>query len=303
MTTRSASGDRLQTVPRRSTLVPIQPSGAGAAFYGVPGADGDVYMYLRLGRQLGPSQPFYAFEPPGVDGNEPPMRSVEALAARYRADLRATQPEGPYFIGGFCVGGIVAFELARQLTASGQEVALLALFETPSPSGLTRWGRTVGTLRYRRDTLPARLRWLANQPWPQRIGFVRRNLSRLSGRRSPNPEWRDQPIVRATYQAVHAYVRDVRTYTGRIVLFLGSRGLRRAVYWRQLDWAHVAAGGLEVRIGIDGCIDTSMMLCDPAHVRALGGLLRPYLTGLPPASVSSEANLNPSRPNQRRSLS
>src|SRR4029453_14367849 len=183
MTTSSASGDRLRTTAlKRSTLVPIQPSGSRPAFYGVPGADGDVYLYLRLAHQLGPSQPFYAFEPPGVDGNEPPMRSVEALAARYRADLRATQPEGPYFIGGFCVGGIcvggiVGFELARQLTASGQEVALLALFETPSPSGLTRWGRTVGTLRYRRDVLPARMRWLASQPWPQRIGFVRSRLS------------------------------------------------------------------------------------------------------------------------------
>jgi thioesterase domain-containing protein len=242
----------------------------------VPGADGNVYCYVRLARELGPSQPFYAFEPPGVDGNEPPMTSVEALAARYLVDLRAVQAEGPYFIGGFCVGGIVAFELARQLTIVGQEVALLALFETPSPSGLTRWGRTVGTLQYRRDTLPARLRWLASQSWAQRIGFIRRQLARLSGR-SPDRGWHALPMVRATNNAVHAYVRGARTYTGGIVLFLGSRGLRRAVYWRQLDWAHVAAGGLEVRIGIDGCIDTAMMLCDPAHVHALGDLLRPYL--------------------------
>ena len=74
------------------------------------------------------------------------------------------------------------------------------------------------------------------------------------------------------------YVRGVRTYTGRIVLFLGSPALRRAIYWRQLDWAHVATGGLEVRTGTDGCTDTAMMLGDPAHVRALADLLRPYLS-------------------------
>jgi thioesterase domain-containing protein len=240
-----------------------------------------VYCYIPLARQLGSSQPFYAFEPPGVDGNEPPMRSVEALAARYLADLRTAQPEGPYFIGGFCIGGIVAFELARQLKTGGQDVALLALLETPSPCGLTRWGRTVGTLRYRRDVLPARLRWLASQSWPQRISFVRRRLARLLGRHGPDRAWHAQPIVRATHQAVHAYVRGVQMYTGRIVLFLGSPALRRAIYWRQFDWAHVAAGGLEVRIGIDGCIDTGMMLSDPAHVRALGDLFRPYLTPPP----------------------
>jgi hypothetical protein len=57
------------------------------------------------------------------------------------------------------------------------------------------------------------------------------------------------------------------------VLFLGSSALARAIYWRQLDWAHIAADGLEVRIGTDDCTDHAMMLRD---------LLRPYLTGIPP---------------------
>jgi hypothetical protein len=61
------------------------------------------------------------------------------------------------------------------------------------------------------------------------------------------------------------------------VLFLGSPALRRVTYWRQLDWA-AATGGLVVRTGIDGCTDTAMMLGDPAHVRALADLLRPYLS-------------------------
>ena len=197
--------------------------------------------------------------------------------------MRATQPEGPYFIGGFCVGGIVAFELARQLTTSGQEVALLALFETPSPSGLTRWGRTVGTASIP-TRHPARPASMARQPTVARSesSFIRSRLSRFSAAAALIEDGTHCRSSGATIKAVHAYVRGARRYTGRIVLFLGSSALRRAVYWRQLDWAHVAAGGLEVRIGIDGCIDTAMMLRDPAHVRALGDLLRPYLTGLPP---------------------
>jgi len=163
----------------------------------------------------------------------------------------------------------------------------------------------VGSLRYRRDTLPARLRPLASQPWRERIEFVRSHFSRFSGRR-PAGGWQGQPkdrVFRATFEGVYAYVRGVQRYTGRVVLFRGSSALARAIYWRQLDWAHIAADGLEVRIGTDDCTDHAMMLRDPAHVRALGDLLRPYLIGLPPASVSSDTNLNPSRPNQRRSLS
>ena len=137
----------------------------------------------------------------------------------------------------------------------------------------------------RRDTLPARLRPLASQPWRERIEFVRSHFSRFSGRRSPAGGWQGQPkdrVFRATFEAVHAYVRGVQKYTGRIVLFLGSSALARAIYWRQLDWAHIAADGLEVRIGTDDCTDHAMMLRDPTHVRALGDLLRPYLTGIPP---------------------
>ena len=106
----------------------------------------------------------------------------------------------------------------------------------------------------------------------RRIEFVRSHFSRFSGRRSPAGGWQGQPkdrVFRATFEAVHAYVRGVQRYTGRIVLFLGSSAPARAIYWRQLDWAHLAADGLEVRIGIDDCTDHAMMLRDPAHVRVL----------------------------------
>lgn len=271
---------------RRSSLVPIQASGSRPAFFGVP-PDGDVYCFRELSRQLGPDQRFYAFEAPGVDGTQQPVASIEGLAARYLADLVAFQPGGPYFIGGFCLGGIVAFELARQLRARGLEVALLALFESPSPDGLTPRNLARARFRRRRAEILERLGTLAGQPWPERLAFLKRRLARVVWRLdqpvTPEPprSWREEQtdrVYRATLEAAYAYVLEPRPYPGRIVLFLGSQELkRRRAYLRQLAWAKVAAGGLEVSVGPDTCTDYPMMLLDPPHVRALADRLQPYL--------------------------
>jgi thioesterase domain-containing protein len=275
---------------KRSSLVPIQPSGSRPVFFGVPGPDGDVFCYLQLSRQLGPDQRFYAFEAPGVDGTQPPLTSIEALAGLYLRDLKVFQPDGPYYIGGFCLGGIVAFELARQLRAQGQDVALLALLESPSPNGLKPRHRAAGARWCRRDAIVARLRWLGTQPWSERLAFVQNRLTRVlrgcdpAAPGQPVRGWQEEQkdrVFRATLEAAYAYVLEARTYPGRIVLFLGSQGLRRSAYWRQLDWARVAAGGLEVNVGPAGCTDHLMMLRDPPRVLALAELLKPYLARPP----------------------
>jgi thioesterase domain-containing protein len=258
---------------RRSSIVPINPSGSRPAFFGVS-AYGDAFSWVRLAHQLGPDHPFYAFEAPGIDGAQAPLTSIEVLAARYLDDLRAFQPAGPYFIGGFCLGGIVAFELARQLRAQGQDVALLALIESPSPDGFRSAHRPAARFLHRRAQILQRVRTLAGQPWLEWLAFVRECLVRVVPR---DDEPRGQ-VFRTTMQAAYAYVREARTYPGRIVLFLGSEELkRRRAYLRQLDWARVAAGGLEVNVGIDGCTDYRMMISDPPHVRALAELLKPYI--------------------------
>ena len=273
------------TATKRSSLVPIQPLGSRPVFYGVP-ADGDAFCYVSLSRQLGPTQPFYAFEAPGVDGSQPPLTSIEALAAHYLADLRAFQPEGPYFIGGFCLGGIVAFELARQLREQGQDVALLALIESPSPEGLRTCRRRLSSLRRRRDEIFERVRQLSGQPWTERLAFVWHCAVQVLGRRDSaaaggvvrESAEQHQRVFRATMEAAYAYALEARTYPGRIVLFLGSQELkRRRAYLRQRAWAKVAGGGLEVNVGLDGCTDYMMMLLDTPHVRALADRLAPNL--------------------------
>jgi thioesterase domain-containing protein len=101
-------------------------------FFCVHPVGGAVFCYLELARRLGPDQPFYGVEARGLAPGEEPGESVEEMAARYLAAVRAVQPSGPYRLGGWSFGGLVAFEMARQLATAGEETALLALFD-PTP--------------------------------------------------------------------------------------------------------------------------------------------------------------------------
>lgn len=264
-----------------SSLVHVQSAGSRPPFFAVPGHNGDVFCYVRLAHHLGGDQPFCAFEPPGLDDSRTPLDSVEALAAQYAEDLRGFQPEGPYLIGGYCLGGMVAFELARQLRAQGQEVGLLVLFESMAPSALWPWNRRVLACRYRRDQILRRLRALAGQPWSARFAFASARLARLGGSTGlggppedaveRRQELKDR-VGAATTAAAVAYAQRPGEYPGTIVHFLGSKESERLAYGRQRDWERFATGGLEVEVGPPGC-DGDVMLREP-YVRVFANLLR-----------------------------
>jgi acyl carrier protein len=113
-----------------SSIVPIQPGGSRPPFFcASPGGNQSLY-YRDLARHLGSDQPFFGLECPLE--NESNQR-VEDLAAEHIQGIRAIQPQGPYFLGGLCFGGIVAFEMARQLREQGELVALVALVDTYTP--------------------------------------------------------------------------------------------------------------------------------------------------------------------------
>jgi thioesterase domain-containing protein/acyl carrier protein len=118
----------------RSPLVTIQGEGAATPFFCVHPGGGGVFRYLDLAHHLGAERPFYAFQAAGLDDDAQEVAaSVEEMAASYIEAMRGVQPSGPYLIGGWSFGGLVAFEMSRQLQAQGEEVALLALFDTMPP--------------------------------------------------------------------------------------------------------------------------------------------------------------------------
>jgi amino acid adenylation domain-containing protein len=128
----ATGGEAAAVALERGVLVPIQAGSPGRRpFFLVHSVGGEVMAYFKLARLLGPDQPVYGLQSP-----DPPLEDVREMAALYAAALREVQPRGPYRIAGWSMGGIVAFELARQLEAQGETTEVLAVIDATAPG---RW--------------------------------------------------------------------------------------------------------------------------------------------------------------------
>ena len=124
----------------RVTLVTVQDGGSRLPFFYVHVHwDTGAFYCFPLAHELGVDQPFYVLEPYDfADLKVPPL--LEDMAATYIESMRSVQPEGPYILGGFCGGGLIALEMARQLQMSGQAVEMLVLIEPGVGPALITWG-------------------------------------------------------------------------------------------------------------------------------------------------------------------
>jgi acyl-CoA synthetase (AMP-forming)/AMP-acid ligase II/acyl carrier protein len=112
-------------------IVPIQPRGTRPPFFCVHHVEGEILSLRNLARRLGDDQPFYGIQAVGIDGRQAPLTRIEDMAAHYIGEIRKFQPTGPYYLGGYSMGGIVAYEMVKQLKAQGVD-AFLALIDTYS---------------------------------------------------------------------------------------------------------------------------------------------------------------------------
>ena len=121
--------------PRRwSNLVPVKPAGTRPPLFALTAGDGNVVGFAPLARHLAADQPLYALQPSGLDGQAAIDRGIGAMAASCIEEMRTVQPHGPYLLAGRCNGATVAYEIAQQLRAAGEEVALLASLDSDPPN-------------------------------------------------------------------------------------------------------------------------------------------------------------------------
>ncbi len=113
-----------------SSLVPMQEQGTKKPFFCVHGAGGNVLIFGDLARQMAPDYPFYALQARRMGPSRKIPRSIQEMAACYLEEIRQVQPKGPYCLGGFCMGGLIAYAMAQILRKEGEEVAFLALIDT-----------------------------------------------------------------------------------------------------------------------------------------------------------------------------
>jgi thioesterase domain-containing protein len=250
-----AGAESALSAPR--SLVPLKPTGDHPPLYARPGHNGDVFCYRALAAHLDPRRPLYAVEPKGVDGSPTP-ETVEEIAEYEVAQIRRFQPEGPYYIAGFCAGGAIAFESARQLAHAGEEVARVLLFGSPFPTayriGRLRRHMTAATA----GSLVEGVEYIRSHAAARVASAGERHDPALANRRR---------IGHATMAAVKRY--EPGFYARRVDAFLPNEAWRRSG-GRPDEWKRVAGQVVE-HVGPDGC-DGDNMLREP-HVLVLAALL------------------------------
>jgi amino acid adenylation domain-containing protein len=270
----------MRPAPGRS-LVAIQPTGNRPPLFGIPGVGGIVLSYNDLARHLAPEQPFYGLQSRGVDGLGRSLTRIEDIAAEFLREIREIQPKGPYYLVGACMGGVVAYEMAQQLRAAGEEIGLLALLETwPPMAPSPRWFRpsaqavaflkfATGRLRLYAETL-VRLR--GREKMRYLLGRIKL-LAEIGARRdlfrSARSEFSIQVVTQANLLALRQY--RPRAYPGPVVLFCaGGREVPAGQDYR-LGWRELVTGGLDVHTVPGG--DSGLMLAEP-NVRQVAEILK-----------------------------
>jgi thioesterase domain-containing protein len=104
----------------------------------VHAAHGNVLLYQQVASHLGPDQPVYGLQSEGLSGDGRLNSTVEEMASKYVKEIMTVQPHGPYLLGGYCLGGVVAFEVAQQLTALGEKVETVVLLDSYNPTAIPR---------------------------------------------------------------------------------------------------------------------------------------------------------------------
>jgi amino acid adenylation domain-containing protein len=113
-----------------STIIPIQTSGSDAPLFMIHGGEGHILGFHRLATLTGADRPIYAVQAQSFLQGKSALLSVEDQSAYYLAEIRKIQPKGPYFLLGYCFGGLVALEIAHQLHEQGERVELVGLLDT-----------------------------------------------------------------------------------------------------------------------------------------------------------------------------
>jgi amino acid adenylation domain-containing protein len=270
----------------RRTDVPFNARGRQRPLFALPGTGGTAAFTFRpLAAELGPDQPVHGLQLRGLDGMAPPDRTVEAMARHQVANVRRIQPSGPYLLMGYSFGGRLALEMAIQLRAAGERVALLAMIDSSAP-GFPRV-----------DPLPQRLRLhlgeLRSRGFVGGIRYIGERARRLTGRagqavrrllphrivRTADLEAHLRAIDLVTQRASRQYVPQ--KYDGDLLLFRSqerSQWLGSSYDDPRNGWGEFVLGEIEVR-AIPG---THLEAMAGGSIHVIAECLRTALSTLPP---------------------
>lgn len=258
-------------------VVALQPDGDANPIFGFPGLAGTPLAFASLASRLDETQPFYGVAVPGHERLAGSYTSVEAIAAAMLAMIRQVRPKGPYRLAGYCFGGLLAYEAARQLVAAGEEVSLLALYDTFTPAGRVprpAWQRffvhlyLLASRRHHLKEVLGKLRW----------SHLRQRLSKSEtdygmdpapGRTDPTRDlWGINSLAAKKYRP--------GSYAGPVIWFQATKRGKYSPFYKLMPcggWSRCTTGGVTT-VTIPG---NHGNLIGPEHAQAAAAALQPFL--------------------------
>jgi amino acid adenylation domain-containing protein len=260
-------------------ILPLQPNGSLPAFFWVRGGP----LFLPLSRRLGPQRPSFGLQlSSSLVAQLPATYKFEDIASGLIQVMRRMRPNGPYYLGGLCVNGVVAYEMARQLVAAGESVPLLVMLDSQNPTYYFDYSPD-GRTSFLYQKLKFHLRKLAKLRRTGLRHYVQERSADLQRRRD---QWLWNNVYQRGNRLPEEQLGDMgslvhpaamkykpRPYSGR-VMFFQSSDWPTGGYWRfQRGWPGLIGGPMEVHTI---AAEHEEMLHDPN----VDGIARPILSGL-----------------------
>lgn len=271
-------------------IIPLQVQGNLPPFFCIHNFGGFVFNYEPLSQALGNDQPFYGVQAYGLEGIDQPHTSIEDMSQYYAQAILEKQPQGPYYLGGYCFGGVVAYQVACLLSAMGKKTGLLALIDAYAPSHAQKnasggWGRLAAIwknlpfwLRDFHQLSPEERQVVLNRRFKRMMIAIKNRLGmsvQITAREligdhahvTSAPEHL-QHLMELHMLALMNYSPPV--YDGKVTLFRIQRLPLFTHYDPDLGWGQSALGGVEMHI-IPGAHHNALM---PPYVQGLADELK-----------------------------
>ncbi|MCP4414851.1 MAG: hypothetical protein GY808_20015, partial [Gammaproteobacteria bacterium] len=262
-----------------SSLVAIQPKGERPPLFCVHPTGGNVMCYFELAQHLGNGQPFYGLQAFGMEAGQTPHSQVVDMAEIYLETLQTLQPEGPYQLGGWSLGGLVAFEIACLLQAKGESVSLLALIDTEVPSNGKGYQETEDDAHFlvnmfAEDEISLSLEHLQKLTPDEQLSYVIEQGKQIGLFPLDVDLTQARRFMQVfKYNADAEYRYKPHSYSGKITLFRATEGGDGEPLDSDYGWGDYTTEGVET-ISVPG--NHFSMIKSP-HVRILAEKLKYYI--------------------------
>jgi thioesterase domain-containing protein len=229
-----------------------------------------VLLYRSLGEHFSPDFPLYGLQSQGLDGESAPLHTIEEMAAYYLREVRAVQPKGPYYLGGYCLGGTIAYEMAQVLLQQGEEVALVAMLDTYNFSRALKV--SFSSFLYQKmkfhfaNLVKMRPRemylYMKEKVRLLRGGELANLKTSMPGATQEEGVSRATSGVEASIQALNDYAAEhylPKRYPGQIALFK-PRFNYKFYPDKNMGWGELVRGGLDI---VEVAVNPHSMLLEP----------------------------------------